>query len=77
MYFYSVRSDFDLKIMKISVGDVLELKKPHPCGGKLFDVLRVGSDVRVVCKTCGRDMTLDRVKLEKAIKNIVTSSPEQ
>jgi hypothetical protein len=66
-----------LKIIKISVGDVLELKKPHPCGGKLFDVLRVGSDVRIVCKSCGRDMTLDRVKLEKAIKNLVSSSSEQ
>lgn len=66
-----------MKIIKISVGDVLELKKPHPCGGKLFDVLRVGSDVRVVCKSCGRDMTLDRIKLEKAIKNLVSSSSEQ
>ena len=66
-----------MKIIKISVGDVLELKKPHPCGGKLFDVLRVGSDVRVVCKSCGRDMTLDRIKLEKAIKNFVSSSSEQ
>ena len=56
---------------------MLELKKPHPCGGKLFDVLRVGSDVRVVCKSCGRDMTLDRIKLEKAIKNLVSSSSEQ
>lgn len=66
-----------MKIIKISVGDVLELKKPHPCGGKLFDVLRVGSDVRIVCKSCGRDMTLDRVKLEKAIKSLVSSSSEQ
>lgn len=59
-----------IEILKISVGDVLELKKPHPCGNKLFKVMRVGSDVRIVCKECGRDMTLDRVKLEKAIKKI-------
>ena len=32
------------KIVKITVGDVLELKKPHPCGEKKFSVLRVGSD---------------------------------
>lgn len=61
-----------MQIIKISVGDVLELKKPHPCGDKLFKVLRVGSDVRIVCRTCGRDMTLDRVKLEKSIKKIIT-----
>ena len=61
-----------MQIIKLNVGDVLELKKPHPCGEKLFKVLRVGSDVRIVCRFCGRDMTLDRIKLEKAIKRIVT-----
>ena len=60
-----------MQILKISVGDTLELKKQHPCGGKLFQVLRVGSDVRIVCCGCGRDMTLDRIKLEKAVKRIV------
>ena len=59
-----------IQIIKISVGDTLELKKPHPCGEKLFKVLRVGSDVRIVCNGCGRDMTVDRVKLEKSIKNV-------
>lgn len=60
-----------MQIIKFSVGNVLELKKPHPCGEKLFKVLRVGSDVRIVCTGCGRDMTLDRVKLEKSIKNVI------
>ena len=59
-----------MQIIKLSVGDVLELKKPHPCGGKNFKVLRVGSLVRVVCETCGRDMAIERPKLEKAIKKI-------
>ncbi len=61
-----------MEIIKINVGDVLELKKAHPCGSKLFKALRVGSDVRIVCQGCGRDMTLDRIKLEKAIKRIVS-----
>ncbi|MBE6587302.1 MAG: DUF951 domain-containing protein [Ruminococcaceae bacterium] len=56
--------------MRIAVGDVLELKKPHPCGEKCFTVMRVGSDIRIVCRGCGRDMTLPRIKLEKAIKKI-------
>ncbi len=60
-----------MQILKFSVGDTLELKKPHPCGNKLFKVLRVGSDVRIVCQSCGRDMTLDRIKLEKAVKGII------
>lgn len=64
------------KILKIRTGDVLELKKPHPCGEKLFDVLRVGSDVRIVCKGCKRDLTLPRVKLEKAVKRIYPSGED-
>ena len=59
-----------MQILKINVDDILELKKPHPCGCKLFRVMRVGSEVRIVCESCGRDLMLDRVKLEKAIKNI-------
>ena len=63
-----------MKIIKMSVGDKLELKKQHPCGGNIFEVLRVGSEIRVRCCTCGRDMTLDRVKLEKAIKKITNGN---
>ena len=58
------------EILKLNVGDILELKKPHPCGCKLFICRRVGSDIRIICKECQRDMTLPRVKLEKAIKRI-------
>ena len=63
-----------LNIPKISVGDTLELKKPHPCGSRAFSVLRVGSDVRIVCTGCGRDMTLERVKLEKSIRKIIPAA---
>ncbi len=61
----------------IRVGDVLELKKTHPCGSAKFTVMRVGSDVRIVCTGCGRDMTLPRVKLEKSIKKIIGESNGQ
>lgn len=59
-----------MEIKPIHPEDRIQLKKPHPCGGTVFRVIRVGSDVRIICDTCGRDMTLDRVKLEKAIKKI-------
>ena len=60
-----------MQILKINVGDILEMKKPHPCGNKKFKVIRVGSDVRIICEGCGRDMTLDRIKLEKSVKQIL------
>lgn len=58
-------------IIKISVGDTLEMKKQHPCGARRFKVMRIGSDVRIVCEGCGRDMTMPRIKLEKSIKKII------
>lgn len=61
-----------MQIIKLTVGDLLELKKPHPCGERVFKILRVGSDVRIVCQGCGRDMTVDRIKLERSIKKIIT-----
>ena len=59
-----------MNIPKIAVGDRLELKKKHPCGVSVFEVLRVGSDIRIVCTGCGRDLVLPREKLEKAIRKI-------
>lgn len=60
-------------ILQMRVGDVLELKKPHPCGNRAFKVLRVGSEIRVLCLSCRRDMVLERVKLEKAVKQVLSS----
>lgn len=56
------------KIIRLTEGERLELKKPHPCGGYVFTVMRAGSDVRILCNTCGHSMLLDRLKLEKAIR---------
>ena len=61
-----------MKIIKFSVGDMLIFKKKHPCGADTFTVLRTGSDVRIVCTGCGRDMTLPRLTVEKSIKKIET-----
>ena len=66
-----------MEILKFKINDLIELKKPHPCGAKLFKVLRIGSDIRVVCQGCGRDMVLDRIKLEKATKKILPRETEE
>jgi len=65
-----------MNIIKFYPGDTLHMKKPHPCGSNLFKVIRVGSDVRVICSGCGRDMTLPRVKLEKGIKKVISAAEE-
>ncbi len=60
-----------MQIIKFEVGDIIELKKPHPCGSKIFKILRVGSEMRVLCTGCMHDMTIDRIKLEKAVKKFI------
>ena len=56
----------------INVGDILEMKKQHPCGEKAFKVLRIGADLKIECTGCKRTLTLDRLKVEKMIKRIYT-----
>ena len=65
-----------MEILKIRQNDKLQLKKPHPCGGDVFRVLRVGAEVRIVCERCGRDLTVDRLKLEKAVRRILPTNSE-
>ena len=54
--------------MNISVGDRVEMKKPHPCGNHVFAVLRVGMDFKLRCEKCGREVMLPRNKAEKNIR---------
>ena len=65
-----------MEIIKFKPNDILEMKKPHPCGSAQFKILRVGSDIRVVCRGCGRDMVIDRIKLEKATKKILSNESD-
>ncbi len=56
--------------MEINVGDILKLKKQHPCGSSEWDVLRVGADFRIKCRGCGHQVMIARKLLEKKIKDI-------
>lgn len=66
-----------MPIIPLHPGDRVQLKKPHACGGNIFRIVRVGSLVRVICEGCGRDMTLDRMKLEKAIRCTLGTASEE
>ena len=57
--------------VEVSVGDRVEMKKPHPCGGREFEILRVGMDFKIKCLTCGREVMAPRRKLEKNIKRVI------
>ena len=56
--------------MDIQVGDILSLKKPHPCGSKEWQVLRIGADFKLRCLGCGHEIMGARSKFEKQIRAI-------
>ena len=56
--------------MDIHVGDVLELKKDHPCGSREWLVLRIGMDFRLRCRGCGHELMIPRAKAEKSIRRV-------
>ena len=63
--------------MDIQVGDILTMKKQHPCGGRVWTVLRVGMDIKLRCNRCGHELMLPRSKAEKAIKKILAEEERQ
>ena len=62
--------------MDVQVGDVIQVKKNHPCGANRFDVLRVGMDFKIRCQGCRREVMLPRVKIERNIKKVFRSGAE-
>ncbi|MBR0597876.1 DUF951 domain-containing protein [Sinanaerobacter chloroacetimidivorans] len=57
--------------LALKIGDIVELKKKHPCGGNRFTVMRTGMDFRIKCETCGTQIWLGRPDLEKSVKKII------
>lgn len=57
--------------MDVRVGDIVEMKKTHPCGSKRWQVLRVGMDFRLRCQGCQHELMIPRSRIEKSIKKII------
>ena len=55
----------------LNVGDIVELKKQHPCGNKQFEIMRSGMDFRIKCIKCQKQIMLDRETLEKRVKKVI------
>jgi len=64
-------------MVEIRAGDVVEMRKPHPCGGTEWVVTRVGADVGIRCLTCGRRVMLPRSKFEKRMKRILNRDQDR
>ena len=73
---YEARKELSNKMEKLiyEVGDVVTLKKPHPCGSKQWEILRVGADFRLKCSGCGHQVMLARTLVEKNTKQLQKKS---
>ena len=56
--------------MKYDLGDIVTMKKVHPCGSNLLEIIRLGADIKIRCTKCGRVIMLPRVDLNKKIKKV-------
>jgi hypothetical protein len=55
----------------VNLNDVVRMRKPHPCGGYEWTVVRLGADIGLKCDTCGRRVLLTRREFEKRLKTFV------
>ena len=63
---------------EINLGDVIQTRKPHPCGSDIWTVIRTGADIKIKCQGCGRIVMLDRAVFFKRRKKLIqrTAAPE-
>ena len=62
--------------VEISLNDLVRMRKPHPCGGYEWRVVRLGADIGIKCTTCGRRVLLPRSEFERRLKAIVQKAAD-
>ena len=62
--------------VKFNVGDIVKMRKAHPCGSDLWQVTRTGMDFGMKCQSCGHFVMLPRVKFERMVKSVVAPAGE-
>ncbi len=61
----------------LRLGDIVKMRKLHPCGNDEWEIVRTGLDFRIRCLGCGRQVMLPRTKFEKSVKEILRKGSEQ
>jgi hypothetical protein len=54
-----------------NLGDVVEMKKTHPCGSKNWEIIRLGADIKIKCLGCARIVMLPRIKFDSGVKKVI------
>ena len=63
-------------VLELHLGDIVRLRKPHPCGGFEWRIVRLGADIGARCQTCDHRVMIDRVTFERRIKAFVRRAEE-
>lgn len=58
-------------VEKFYLGDVVQMKKQHPCGSSNWEVIRLGADIKIKCIGCERIVMIPRSKFQKGVKKII------
>lgn len=66
-----------MTVIEFRLGDRILLRKPHPCGGQIWDVVRLGADIGIRCQTCGHRVLLPRPTLERRLKRFLERGPDE
>lgn len=64
-------------VVELRLGDTIRLKKPHPCGGSVWVVVRLGADIGIKCMKCQHAVLLERPILERRIKAFISRGEKQ
>lgn len=64
-------------IEEFNLGDIVQMKKQHPCGNNKFEIIRVGADIKIKCLECGRIVMIPRAKFKKDAKAVIDNSDEK
>ncbi len=62
--------------MNLQVGEIIKMKKKHPCGANEWEILRIGMDFRLRCAGCGREVMVPRKLVEKSFKGYLKKESE-
>ncbi len=63
--------------MKYNLGDIVVMKKNHPCGNNKFEIVRVGADIKIRCVNCSRVIMLSRIDFNKEIRKVIGNYEEE
>ncbi|HFK7673663.1 DUF951 domain-containing protein [Listeria monocytogenes] len=62
---------------QFDLNDVVEMKKPHPCGTNRFKIIRMGMDIRIKCEGCGHSVMIPRREFERKVKKILVKAEQE